>query len=487
MSTMDKNVNSLTRKIENTENNGKIGIKCSTCSKTKKSKFTCKQKVSLAILAAADFMSFCSMSIMSPFYPAVAMKKGMSETMSGFVFGYYALVVFLSSPVFGKILPKIGAKYIFIYGLFVSGISSIIFGLLDKVDSYVSFVVLSFFIRGLEALGSSAYSTAGYVLIINIFPDNAGAVRGLLETFVGLGMSAGPAVGGVLYTVGGFGLPFYVVGIATVLIACLNIFLLEKPQKTDLEKSGSLMNLLKLPSVLITCLITIITSMTNSYLDPTLEPHLRKFNLSPSQVGLMFLLLAATYGIFSPLVGWLTDKLKNYTWLMTSSLLCSSVTLLFLGPSPLFVWLDDSIWLNIVVLLALGVFIAMSLMPTYQYILDSSMKNGFKECLGTHSVIAGLWSSVYSLGEVVGPVLGGALMEHFGFPTVSTVFAALNFIVGIIALVYFKLGKSRSKPIESTPPKGIGNVVFCIERNNVKTSADSTISHENSIDICSRL
>lgn len=38
-------------------------------------------------------------------------------------------------------------------------------------------MILSFVIRGLEALGASAYSTAGYVIIINIFPDNASAVR----------------------------------------------------------------------------------------------------------------------------------------------------------------------------------------------------------------------------------------------------------------------------------------------------------------------
>lgn len=69
-------------------------------------KFTLGQKVALVMLAAADFMSFCSMSIMAPFYPKEAASKGMSEAMSGFIFGYYALVVFLSSPLFGKIVRK---------------------------------------------------------------------------------------------------------------------------------------------------------------------------------------------------------------------------------------------------------------------------------------------------------------------------------------------------------------------------------------------
>lgn len=56
------------------------------------------------MLAVVDFMSFCSMSIMAPFYPQEAAKKHMSETMAGFVFGFYALIVFISSPVFGQIV-----------------------------------------------------------------------------------------------------------------------------------------------------------------------------------------------------------------------------------------------------------------------------------------------------------------------------------------------------------------------------------------------
>lgn len=67
-------------------------------------KFTFKQKVALLMLGAADFMSFCSMSIMAPFYPKEAANKGMTESMAGYIFGFYALVVFVSSPVFGKIV-----------------------------------------------------------------------------------------------------------------------------------------------------------------------------------------------------------------------------------------------------------------------------------------------------------------------------------------------------------------------------------------------
>lgn len=55
-------------------------------------------------LALVDFMSFCSMSIMAPFFPREAKEKGMTEAIAGFVFSFYALVMFISSPIFGKIV-----------------------------------------------------------------------------------------------------------------------------------------------------------------------------------------------------------------------------------------------------------------------------------------------------------------------------------------------------------------------------------------------
>lgn len=87
------------------------------------------------------------MSIMAPFFPREAAEKGLSDTLSGFVFSFYALIVFVTSPIFGKIvsfktktsernffnfflfqLPKIGAKFLFVLGMLIAGISNILFG-----------------------------------------------------------------------------------------------------------------------------------------------------------------------------------------------------------------------------------------------------------------------------------------------------------------------------------------------------------------------
>lgn len=70
-------------------------------------RFTRSQKMTLASLALVDFISFCSMSIMAPFFPKEASEKQMSNTLSGLVFSFYALVMFITSPVFGKIVSTL--------------------------------------------------------------------------------------------------------------------------------------------------------------------------------------------------------------------------------------------------------------------------------------------------------------------------------------------------------------------------------------------
>lgn len=64
-------------------------------------------------------------------------------------------------------------------------------------------------------------------------------------------------------------------------------------------------------------------------------------------------------------------------------------------------------------------------------------EGGFGDNLHTQSLISGLWSCAYSLGEVIGPALGGALLENCDFPTTATTMAVVNLVTAIICGFYF--------------------------------------------------
>ncbi|XP_050673368.1 MFS-type transporter SLC18B1-like [Leptidea sinapis] len=406
--------------------------------------FTYRQRLTLFSLALVDFMSFCSMSIMAPFFPREASIKGLSATMCGMVFSFYAVIMFITSPLFGKYLPILGVKFMFTAGMFMAGGCNVIFGTLVLIEDTNTFTILCFIIRGMEALGASAYSTASYVYVVNVFPDNIGSVLGILETFVGLGMSVGPAIGGLLYSIGGFGVPFYSLGIVMIIVVPINMILLPDCEEyVSGSKTASILRLFKIPSIIITGFVIVIVSNTWAFLDPTLEPHLRQFNLSTRQIGLIFLLFSSLYGIFSPIWGWVADRVHNHWCMMVWGLFLSTVGLLLLGPCPFIPGLPEDLWLDLIALCILGVSVSLTLLPTFQGVLTSSIyEGGCPEALATYSAVAGVWSCCYSLGEVLGPAVGGALAERYGFPFCATLCAAACFTMGVVTLTFFTLRES---------------------------------------------
>ncbi|EEC19456.1 conserved hypothetical protein, partial [Ixodes scapularis] len=134
------------------------------------------QKLTLFCLCLVNFTSYLSYSVIAPFYPQEAARKGMREAVSGFVFSVYALTMMIFSPIFGKLVPILGTRFIFFNGIFFAGASNILFGLLDMAESTLTFTLLSFLVRIFEALGASAFSTASYAIVLNLYPQHISTV-----------------------------------------------------------------------------------------------------------------------------------------------------------------------------------------------------------------------------------------------------------------------------------------------------------------------
>ena len=62
--------------------------------------------------------------------------------------------------------------------------------------------------------------------IYKIYLFRLNLAMGVYEISTGIGMIVGPLLGGLLYTVGGFALPFYVVGAMMLFGAFINYFLI---------------------------------------------------------------------------------------------------------------------------------------------------------------------------------------------------------------------------------------------------------------------
>lgn len=204
---------------------------------------------------------------------------GASSTEYGIVFSLYELMILTTAPVFGKMVSKISSLTICKFGLVICGLSTIVFGLIDRAPAGVTFITLAYAIRIVEGISASAFMTASYALMASKFPDNIATIFSFLEAAFGVGLILGPTLGGSLYELGGFEYPFFALGTCLFLgFFVLQIFMNPtKPITPGNDSEGNMTEFLCDQNIIFD-IVTIITSMNFiGFNSATLEPHLRQF------------------------------------------------------------------------------------------------------------------------------------------------------------------------------------------------------------------
>ncbi|XP_071449260.1 MFS-type transporter SLC18B1-like [Hetaerina americana] len=415
-------------------------------------KFSRRQWIFAAIFGAVHFASAACISLQAPFYPEEAESKGVTPSQYGFVFGIFELTSFLSSPFFGKYLESLGPIFTYNAGLFVSAVCSCLFGLLDLVQQKEDFLILSFAIRIVEALGTSASVTASFTIIAIEFPETVATTFATLETFFGLGLIAGPSIGGFLYQIGGYKTPFMVMGGVLLSTAALTFCILpafnhSSDDKNETTESNSeagvkspkfaslqpnkdgLLAALSLPPVFLDCLSIAATSLSLGFISATLEPHLRQFSLQPSVIGAVFVVNGGCYAISAPLVGRLCDN-EILTTNVALILGHASVAVSYFatGPAPFLPETSTILWLSILGLFIHGIGTGFVLVPAFVDGMASALSGGFPGGVSTYSLISGLWASSFALGAFAGPSIGGILFDSIGFRKGSLVVSSVHVI-----------------------------------------------------------
>ncbi|XP_060518958.1 MFS-type transporter SLC18B1-like [Cylas formicarius] len=436
--------------------------------------FTRRQWLTLIVIGIADFCNAICVSLQAPFYPMEAERKGCTATEYGLVFGIFEFVVFLISPVYGQHLNKIGPKITFNGGIYTTGICAILFGLLDKVNGRYMFIVLSFIIRIVEALGNAAFLTASFAIIAKEFPQNVATTFASLETFFGLGLIVGPTVGGALYQVGGYTLPFVVMGSALFTSAILTALILPKHEDgTDRKQGVSILKVLKIPGVILAASSIVVTSMSIGFLQATLEPHLRVFHLAPIVLGLMFVINGGVYAVTAPGYGWICDHLCSPKPVIAFGTVLVAIGFCLIGPAP-FIPVQTTLWLSIAGLVLHGLGMAAQLVASFSDALTTSIAHGFPNNLETYGLVSGLWTSSFALGAFIGPSVSGILYDSVGFRNSSLFVVIIHILVGIAVTIFIVFSKSQSLYVELKEDKVTSDV-----DNNTCILASNSKMHES--------
>jgi len=411
--------------------------------------YTRDQLLIIVTFVVVNFCNALCASMQAPFYPREAVSKGLKVWHFGLVFGAFELTVFAVSPLIGTFLKKLGVKKTLNIGISIVGTVLIFYGMLGQLHSGSWFLGLSFLLRMIEACGNSAFLTGSFSAIAKEFPDKVASMFAVLELFFGIGMIVGPMIGGALYQIGGFTLPFALMGSLLLLSSLFIFFVLpdigNKTTSEDLDDADkpSVKKALTKPSILIALYSVLVGAASVGFLQTTLEPHLEDapaIHLSSIQVGSLFMVMGGSYGLSLPLWGFLCDArcTKNAPKLVELvGAFLVSIGFLVLGPLPLLPF--QKTLTTIIIGMALhGVGLGASVVGGFADAHKSALACGFPDTIDTYGLVSGLWTSVFAFGAFLGPVVGGALYSSITFDWAILMIVAME-IVSIFLLISFLL------------------------------------------------
>lgn len=253
----------------------------------------------------------------------------------------------------------------------------------------------------------------------------------------------GPIVASLIYDSVGFAMIFY--GYAAMLVAVVPIFSFIKTGQSEDEEGGGRVTVWKLLTyreILLTCMVVTFTLSTNGFLDAYLGPHMIEIGLKLDQLGYIF----ACYNVTYTLIGMTLSRLLvrfNLKTALASGLLFTIAGLCLIGPVP---YLPKSMFTVACGLGLMGAGMALSfrkfhLVPMLPYIIETADKLGIPDD-NLCNAVSSMCATAYSLGEILGPSVGGLLLSLLNFMEVGVV---LSFLGATLVLAFVLIRKNYAR------------------------------------------
>jgi MFS family permease len=193
----------------------------------------------VGVLSAVAFCVALGFGILAPALPVFARSFGVSALQASAVISVFALVRFITSPLAGLLVDRLGERIVMTTGLIIVSLSSAAAGF---SQTYEQLLVL----RGLGGLGSSMFTVSALALLLRVVDSSQrGRAAGAFQGGFLLGGVAGPAVGG-LVVAWSIRAPFFVYA-ATLMAAAIvamvfmaNSRLREREEKVSGGRSNKL-------------------------------------------------------------------------------------------------------------------------------------------------------------------------------------------------------------------------------------------------------
>ena len=173
----------------------------------------------LALIVTAQFMVILDVAIVNVALPSIKTDLGFSQTSLQWVVSAYALLFGGTLLLGGRLADLLGRRRLFMAGLALFAVSSLLCGIAWSEGSLIGF-------RALQGLGGALLAPAALSLLMTTFPEgrDRNVALGIYGAASGSGAAAGVLLGGVLTSYLSWSWIFFInvpVGVAAIALAPL--------------------------------------------------------------------------------------------------------------------------------------------------------------------------------------------------------------------------------------------------------------------------
>ena len=363
-----------------------------------------------------------------PFY---AEKVGIGLTMIGLLIAIYDFAEIVAKPVFGGLADKKGMKKALYLGIIIFILASLLYPFVPA-----KFLIV---VRFLQGLGGAALSAVSLAMVGTLYKENKGKAFGIYNAVKGLGYVVSPIIGGAIVMRSSFAGIFYAcAGIG--LIALLLAFTLPADKEKiagafddddDNFSFKSLFAVFKNKTLMPWFLIIVINMFFVGILFGFLPVRIHELGYNAFNTGLLLSASTISYLVIQPVAGWLADKFDQVLILrigMLLSILSTAAIPFVTGP------------LLIITCIIAGIGIGVVWTNTDALVSNLAKENEMGATMGA----AG---SFKELGDMIGPLLMGAISQALGLQWGFIICAVLG---GIGLLVTIIVAKKPNKKISDS-------------------------------------
>ena len=368
-----------------------------------------------SVLFSVVFLDNLGFAIVVPYLYFYVLALGGSTMLYGILLASYSLVSFIFTPIVARFSDRYGRRKILLAALAVSSLAYFIFGASQAIW-------LLFLGRMLSGTTAATVPVAqAYVADVTTRNERL-RYLGLLGAAAGLAFILGPAIGGTLSSLFGYGVPSFLASVLAFTNLISAYFLLPEPAAFNITKTvvsfGTLLGVLRKWKIALLLAVYFLFFVSFIFLQASLSPWLKTvFGFGALQTGLVFFFIGTisvfTQALLLPLLNRKFSRL-NLTLL--------GIVFLVIGLAALSIAANLVVLLVVVAVVSFGFGIQIVTLNTL--ISTNTPETAQGGALGVAWAIAGL-------AQTVAPVLAASAFSL----GVSAGFNGLGFIISALISV----------------------------------------------------